>query len=173
MILRTLKEVLMRMSKGVVIAAVLMIGIGLFSRGMEAQATDPSDQMVGTWQLDAAKSKFSPGPAPKSIVLKVEQSDQGIKATSDAELPDGKKTHTEFTAAYDGKDYPLTGSPIADTVSLKMDGKTRIRTDKKGGKVVMTYTSTLSSDGKTFTVRQKGTNEKGEAVNNTVVFVKR
>jgi hypothetical protein len=164
----------MRMSKGVVIAAVLMIGIGLFSRDMQAQATDPqaTDPLIGTWQLDVAKSKFSPGPAPKTLVLKVEKADKGVKAQSDAELPDGKKTHTEFTAAYDGKDYPLTGSPIADTVSLKMDGKTRIRTDKKGGKVVMTYTSTVSADGKTFTVRQKGTNEKGEAVNNTAVFVK-
>jgi len=33
--------------------------------------------------------------------------------------PDGTSTTTVYTANFDGKDYPLTGSPIADMVSLK------------------------------------------------------
>ena len=34
----------------------------------------------------------------------------------------------------------------------------------------MTYAGTISPDGKTFTVHQKGTNEKGEAIENHLVF---
>jgi hypothetical protein len=58
---------------------------------------------------------------------------------------------------YDGKDYPLKGSPIADTVSLERpDALTTLRTDKK--------------DGKTFTVAINGVNAKGEPFNNMLVF---
>ena len=56
---------------------------------------------------------------------------------------------------------------------IVVKGNTRTRTDKKGGKVVMTYVGTLSSDGKTFNVQQKGTDEKGQPVSNTIVFHKK
>ena len=134
-----------------------------------AQKPDP---IVGTWHLNAQKSKFSPGPPLKSAVLKFEQTPQGMKTIAELTLPDGQPRKTEFTAPTDGKDVPLTGSPIADTVSLKTEGSKRTRVDKKGGKVVMTYAGTISPDGKTFTVHQTGTNEKGEAIENHLVFEK-
>jgi hypothetical protein len=159
----------MRASRVLVIALVIA-GIASISRGVWAQ--EASDPMIGTWQMDASKSKFSPGPAPKSLTIKFEPAADGIKASSDAVFADGKTTHTEFTAKYDGQDVPLTGSPIADTVSVTKTGNTRVRTDKKDGKVVMTYTGTVSKDGKTFSVQQKGTNAEGAAVSNVVVFQK-
>jgi len=53
---------------------------------------------------------------------------------------DGKKTTSTYTANFDGKDYPLSGSALgADKVSLKrIDARTTERTDKKDGKVVLT-----------------------------------
>ena len=76
-------------------------------------------------------------------------------------------------SAFDGKDYPLTGSAVADTVSLKrIDARTTDRTDKKGGKVVQTLKRVVSQNGKTMTVTVKGTNAQGQAVNNVVVFDK-
>lgn len=153
-----------------VVMVLLIAGVVSVSRGVRAQET--GDPLLGTWQMDASKSKFSPGPPPKSITIKFEQADQGIKASSDTVLADGKTTHTEFTANYDGMDVPLTGSPIADTVSVQKVGDTRVRKDKKNGKVIMTYTGTVSKDGKTFSVQQKGTNQDGAAVSNVVVFQK-
>jgi hypothetical protein len=71
------------------------------------------------------------------------------------------------------KDYPLTGSDLADTVSLKrIDAHTSERTDKKGGKIVQTFRRVVSKDGKTMTVTIKGTNAQGQTVNNVVVFEK-
>ena len=52
-------------------------------------------------------------------------------------------------------------------------GNARTQVDKKGGKVVMTYDGVLSADGKTFTVQMKGTDEKGQPVNNSLVYVKK
>ena len=38
-----------------------------------------ADNNVGTWQLNLAKSNYSPGPAPKSQTLKIEAwGDDGV-----------------------------------------------------------------------------------------------
>jgi hypothetical protein len=138
---------------------------------LSAQMSDPR---IGTWKLNVAKSKYSPGPAPQSLTVKVEPAGQGEKTTTDFVNADGTRTTTQYTANFDGKDYPLTGSQLgADTVSLKrIDARTTERTDKKGGKVVQTLTRVVSQDGKTMTVTTKGTNAQGQAVNNVVVFEK-
>jgi hypothetical protein len=152
--------------------ATLMVGFVFLAYGSPAfgQAADP---IIGTWKLDVAKSKYSPGPPPKSLTVKFEAAGKGVKLTTDGVGADGQPTHTEYTADYDGKDYPLIGSPVADMVSLKrVDASTSVRTDKKGGKVVQTLTRKMSKDGKSFTVTVKGTDPQGQAVNNVLVFVK-
>jgi hypothetical protein len=87
---------------------------------------------------------------------------------------EGKPTQVEYTASYDGKDYPMTGNPAADTISLKrIDDVTTEATLKKAGKVVVTGTRVISRDGKQMTFTNRGTNAKGEKVNSTWVFDKR
>ena len=93
--------------------------------------------------------------------------------TSESVSATGAKTVSVYTANYDGKPYPITGSATADTVTLKrVDANTSERTDSKGGKVVQTFIRAVSNDGKTMTVTIKGTNAQGQAVNNVVVFEK-
>jgi hypothetical protein len=53
-----------------------------------------------------------------------------------------------------------------------VDDRTTLRTDKKNGKAVVTYKRVVAKDGKTFTVEIKGTNPKGEAFSNVLVFEK-
>ena len=93
--------------------------------------------------------------------------------TSQGVAADEKATGIEYTAQYDGKDYPLKGSSMANTVSLsRVSDLVADRTDKKDGKVVMTHRRELAQDGKSFTVTQKGTNSKGEPINNVTVWEK-
>jgi hypothetical protein len=135
---------------------------------VSAQATDPS---LGNWKLNLEKSKYSPGPAPKSQTVKRELVGTSVKSTVETVNADDSKTTVVYTANYDGKDVPLEGSPIADTVSLvRKDALTAMRTDKKAGKVVQTYTLVVSKDGKIYTVTVEGTNAKGQPVNNVLVF---
>jgi hypothetical protein len=137
---------------------------------VSAQTTDPR---MGTWKLNVAKSQFSPGPPPQSLLVKVEPSGQGEKVSTEGVNADGTRTATQYTANFDGKDYPLTGSPVADTVSLKrIDRRTTDRTDKKAGSVAQTLNRVVSQDGKTMTVTVKGKNAEGQEVNNTLVFEK-
>jgi hypothetical protein len=153
---------------GVVLALGAVLGADIAN--LSAQASDPR---IGTWKLNVAKSKYSPGPAPQSLTVNVEPSGQGEKVTTEFVNADGTRTTTEYTANFDGKDYPLTGSQIADTVSLKRsNARTTVRTDKKGGKVAQTLRRVVSKDGKTMTVTTKGTNAQGQAVNNVAVFEK-
>jgi hypothetical protein len=154
-----------------VILATLMTVSLLGAHSTLAQAADP---LHGTWKLNAAKSQFDPGPAPKSVTVTFAPAGEGVKVTADVVGADDKATHTSYTGNYDGKDYPITGSNTgAETVSLKrIDAATTQRIDKKGGKVVMTFTRKVSTDGKTLTVTVHGTNAKGQAVNDVVMFTK-
>jgi len=53
---------------GVVLVIGVVLGIGVVD--LSAQTNDPR---IGTWKLDVAKSKYSPGPAPQSVMVKVEE----------------------------------------------------------------------------------------------------
>src|SRR5260370_32993428 len=98
-----------------------------------------ADPTVGTWKLNTAKSKYSPGPAPTSATITYEETADGIKRTGENVLPDGTKTSFEYTAKYDGKDYPVTGSDTFDMIALKrINDRTTEATLKKSGKVVST-----------------------------------
>ena len=152
-------------------ATVLGILVALFGIRSAAQATDP---IIGTWVLNVAKSKFSPGPAPKSESRIYIVAGKETKATSTGVGADGKPTAGEWIIVNDGRDTPLTGNPDADVLSLKRtDAFSTEFTLKKAGKVVITGTRTISRDGKVMTITNKGTNAKGQTINDVLVFEKR
>ncbi len=129
-----------------------------------------ADQHSGTWKMNPDKSKYSPGPAPKSSTAKIESDENGIKVNVEGTNADGSALHVQYDAKFDGKDYPITGVPNADTISVKrIDANTIQSTSKKGGQVTMTVTSTVSKDGKTRTSTFKGKDAQGQDVNNVVV----
>jgi hypothetical protein len=136
-----------------------------------AQSKDP---FVGTWVFDAAKSSFKPGPALKSATVVVEPAGAGIKVAVDAVSDDGKPTKWGYTSLRDGKDVPVTGSPMYDAAALTLTSPTTGTTVyKKDGKAVATTKSAVSADGKTLTLNSTGTDPKGQAIQNVLVFTKK
>jgi len=132
-----------------------------------------AENWLGTWKLDVAKSKFVPGPGPKSLTLKFEATKDGIKVTSDRVDAEGKATHGGYVSKFDGKDARWEGNPEADMASpKKIDENSYENTWKKGGKVTIVAKGVVSKDGKTLTVTQTGTDSKGRAVNSTAVYDK-
>jgi hypothetical protein len=133
-----------------------------------------TDAHMGTWKLNVAKSKFVPGPAPKSETRTYEPTADGYKFSGARVDADGS-THPEaFTVKYDGKDYPITGDPSgADTLNVKLIDANHIEsTGKKEGKVVGTVTIVVSKEGKVMTMTSKGKNAKGQSINNVLVYDK-
>jgi len=142
----------------------------LFAAASACVAAD--DVNMGTWKLNEAKSKFSPG-APKNTTVVYEAAGDSVKVTVDGVDADGKPSHNEWTGKFDGKDYPLTGDPAADSRSYKkIDARTMELTNKKGGKPVATGKITVSADGKSRTVAVSGTDASGKKVTSTAVYDK-
>ena len=133
-----------------------------------AQSKDP---FVGTWTLNAAKSKYTPGPTPKSITSVYEAAGRGYKVTVKNDTGGGVVQYT-YTTYLDGKDSKVTGNnPNADTIGMRrIDARTLESISKKNGKVTITQRSILSTDGKTRTITTTGTDALGQKVHNVAVF---
>ena len=152
--------------KSVLVGTVLALGAG--SVAVAAGAADP---VVGTWVLNVAKSKFNPGPAPKSQTRTYAATADGIVLTATGTNADGSAVSQKSSFKYDGKDYAISGSADYDSLSLKrVDDLTVESVQKKGGKAVGKTTRTVSEDGKVLTLASKGTGASGAAYDNVMVF---
>lgn len=131
-----------------------------------------ADAIMGTWKLNEAKSKLSPGTGKNHTVIYAAAGDS-VKVTVDGVDADGKPAHNVWTGKFDGKDYPLTGDPVSDMRSYKrVDDHTLALTNKKGGKATLTGNIVVSADGKTRTVTINGTDAKGNKFASTAVYDK-
>ena len=66
-----------------------------------------NDAFVGTWKLNPAKSKFSPGTAYKDATVTFEAVGDQWKRTATGTDADGKPINENSTVAWDGKDHPI------------------------------------------------------------------
>jgi len=141
---------------------------------------DGADMFSGTWKLNAAKSKYSPGPAPVSGTTILSTVDGGLKFVVDGVNAAGKKTHSDYTFKFDGRDYPqkpmLDGKldpEGADMISAKrIDDYTYETTASLKGTVLAVTKVVVARDGKTRINTVTGKNAHGQAVSNTVVYEK-
>jgi hypothetical protein len=136
-----------------------------------AQTKDP---FVGSWRLNVAKSKYSPGPAPKSQSSTYEAAGKGYKVSVKSEPASGPAQQWSYASDLDGKDAPITGNnPNADVAAAKrIDAHTLEIVLKKGGKATMTQRNVVAADGKTRTVTTTGTDAQGQKVHNVAMFEK-
>jgi hypothetical protein len=159
-------------NRGVAVVRALLALLIAVALGSSTLAQAPK-ALEGTWKLNAAKSKFSPGPAPKSMTITYSAAGDGVKIVVDMTPADGAPQHWEMAGTYDGKEAPVKGNPLADTVSFKrIDDRSAESTFKKGGKVTATNMRVLSADGKTLTVTSKGVTADGKPRSDVQVFEK-
>ena len=131
-----------------------------------------ADVNMGTWKLNEAKSKISPGTA-KNITVVYAAAGDSVKITVDGVDAAGKPTHNEWTGKFDSKDYAVKGDPASDMRSYtRVDARTLDLTVKKGGKVTVTGRVAVSADGKSRTLTINGTDAKGKKYSSTAVYDK-
>jgi hypothetical protein len=122
-------------------ALVLAMSLSLFA------AESPFN---GTWTLNSAKST---PPAPKSDTAVVDVNENRIKFSEDVVDDKGAASKISYEAKFDGKDYPVTGTADADSISYRRLNANKIEgTIKKSGKITAKLTAAVSKDGKTTTV---------------------
>lgn len=148
-----------------VAAAAIVAGAG----SLQSQAADP---MLGTWTLNTAKSK-SPYSSGTSVISAV---GDAVKVTATLVAKDGTRYAWEWTAKYDGKDVPVTGTtPFGSggTASLtRVDTHTVKTVGKMKGRAMLTQTIVVSPDGRSRTVTTTGTDPNGQPVNTVAVYDK-
>jgi hypothetical protein len=148
----------------------LALTVGLILAAGASYAADP---LMGTWHLNEAKSKITPGTAKNTTVVYGGGMMGKVKITVDGTDGSGKPAHNVWSGKFDGKDYAVTGDPTADTRSYsKVNDRTLEIINKKDGKVVSKGRAVVTPDGKRRTLNVTGTTEKGKKFKNTAVYDK-
>ena len=151
------------------------IAVLAIAANVAAQSKD--DPSLGTWKLNVAKSKFTPGPPIKGDTRSYEVNDEGwLIVTTETIQPDGRHTGVRFAAKFDGKPYPQIGrfAPTVTLITYQPVDKLTLKYTQRdsSGKVLSTNTRTVSADGKTMTIEQRSTDDKGRPSINVELFEK-
>ncbi|HEU4935603.1 MAG TPA: hypothetical protein VFT39_04050 [Vicinamibacterales bacterium] len=150
------------------------------SQAATALAAQSVDPLYGTWTLNHAKSKYTPGPPPPSQTRTFEPSGDGVRVTVQGTARDGSPMKYTFTAKFDGKDYPITGTAVsagAEAIALRrIDARTIEWTYKRSGQSISrgeTTRCTISPNGKTLSCSSSGILPSGQPFHSEPVFEKR
>ena len=130
------------------------------------------DPVLGVWKLNLARSRFNPGPAPRSQTRTYTQTPNGIQVTIRSVDINGHSATIEFPEKYDGKDYAVEGSDIADALAMvRINDYMAEATMKHGGMVVATARRLITDEGKTLAISFKDRSSE-HPVDNELVYDK-
>jgi hypothetical protein len=115
-----------------------------------------------------AKSK--PGDDLASMTMKIEPNGPNTYHTIiDRVMKSGEKSHTDLNRICNGKENPVTGAGVpagASEICEQVTPSSIKATQKRDGKTISEFTSTVSADGKALTNVRKGGRDE------TLVFEK-
>ena len=133
----------------------------------------PADGFMGTWKQNMAKSKYSPGPAPKSATYTHTQDGDWVIQKCDFINAEGELISTTSRFKRDGKEYPYTSfSGAHKTITSKRINARTNESIVQDGIEKYTVHDVLSADGKTITRTITGTDTKGQQIRESQVYEK-
>jgi hypothetical protein len=157
------------------LAAVLLtagISATVSLRAAQAPSTTSEDYLIGTWLLDVAKSKYSPGPGPVTETRTYRRGPNGIEGTIQRRFADGRSDRIEYVAEYD-REYPVLGTEEYDHILLKrITARVAEAVLSHAGRVYGTARRVVDESGKTMTITFKREGSSGTTVNNTAFYQK-
>ena len=131
-----------------------------------------NDPFLGNWKMDPAKSKFDPGPAPKSETRTFEAtSDGNTKSTVQTTSASGATATRNATYKDDGKSYPVQGSTNYDSIKVVRVSPLQVKTTlMRGGKTIGDLIGVVSKDGKVLTMTYTFTTPSGAKERDVFVY---
>jgi hypothetical protein len=129
---------------------------------------------LGTWKMNAAKSKSAGGTLSKEETVKFEAVGDEIKRTVTGLDADGKPMNISGTLPWDGKEHKIEG-PDGSSVMVavkKINDHTLDVKVTQNGKLLQTVKAVVSKDGKTMTNTVKGEDPKGRKLDMVEVLEK-
>jgi hypothetical protein len=129
------------------------------------------DPFLGTWKLVPDKSRYNPGPAPKSLTTKYEPSEGAYKMSADGMDGTGREISMQYEAKFDGKECKITGSRTSDSGRFfRINANHTMAIFSKEGQEVSLISRSVSPDGKMLTVTIAGLDAAGKPSFNVAVF---
>jgi hypothetical protein len=133
-----------------------------------------SDPRIGTWTLNIAQSKYTPGPPPAKEIRTYAAAGLTLSVSVESVDQQGNHVSLHYAASENGKDYPLTGLASADAIAMKrIDAQTFESYTKKNGKIIGTTRGKISKDGKILILAVQSVSPTGQAISNIAVFDKK
>jgi len=137
-----------------VLTAAALIAAASLALGQSPRSTqdEPPLALLGTWILNVAKSKYSPGPPLRSETRVYSRGADGVRGVVTRVYADGDMEKYEYVANFGGE-YMVTGTPAYDAVKLR-------RIDELASEAVLSHAGTIygiarraiAADGKTMTI---------------------
>jgi hypothetical protein len=110
------------------------------------------NHLIGTWNLVVAKSKYRPGPAPKSEVRTYTRDRDGMTGNIRRLYPDGRLEVIEYRADFN-HEYPVSGTEAYDAVKFRrIDAHTAEAVLSHAGNVFGVARREIAADGRTMTI---------------------
>lgn len=153
-----------------------IFSFALISLTSPIAASEPSgapSPLAGTWTLNPKASKFTSGTSMVSETRTYEVKGNRVKLTATGLDATGKPTKYSYSAAYDGKYYPMVGNPAGDSLALKrINPRTVEGTVRKGAVISAHARLVVSPDGKHMIFTRKLLRPKGAAAVDTLAYDK-
>jgi hypothetical protein len=139
--------------------------LGLTIAALPQPGLAQSDPFLGTWHLNLAKSKFNPGPAPRSQTRNFQAEGQNLKLSITGINANGNPINAVATLVFDGMPHPANNPNFDANAAIRVDAYTAIFSFTKAGKLVETLTTVVSPDGKMYTATGIGIDANGRPFN--------
>lgn len=153
------------MDSKIILALVMLLGF----------VSPADDPFTGTWVLNLSKSNIPPPfTAAKSQIVHLAINGSDFEIREEVVTDSDEKLTIHAKAKFDGKDYPITGTPAVDTIAAeRVDRNTIKDVWKKDGKIIMKETAVVSPDGNSITGTYSVTDATGKQVTAIAVFEKK
>ena len=153
-------------------SATLVAGLLVFM----VQFTVAQNQLfLGSWKVDVAKSRYQPGPGPKSETLRFEPVGEGFKVSLDGVNEQGPY-HSEGTGKFDGIDVPVVATPARQArftyAFSRIDDHTWDIVIKVNGERRILVHNVVSDDGKTMRGVSTAVTNQGQTTSQVVIYEK-
>lgn len=121
-----------------------------------------SDPMVGTWKLNAAKTKYTVGAPAKDVTVVIEEQGANLQVTATGTNSDGSPLSIKYTIPVKGGAGSVQQGDYNGITTKVISANVRENKFTKDGKWVRTRRSVVAADGKSMSVDVKGTNALGK-----------
>jgi len=146
---------------------VALAGVGA-SAGFAKQPT--VDSWIGTWTLNLEKSTYGASPAPRSGTSRLMSVAGGRIRMIQDQVREQGESHVDFTAAFDGRDYPVEALPGVTYALTRVNEFVYVIVAKGNGVVTSTTLTVVSPDRMTRTSTTTSVNPQGTTVANIAVY---